>query len=168
MLAYSLQPDPAKKAQKKAAMARAGGADGGEGPELESKVEVKWQGRLARALRSPGGVIGLALIAGLLEVPTMLPYLVAIGFISNSTLPLPGEMFMLAVYCLVMLLPALLLLLLRSALGTRLDPLIQRVSNRLGRFAGETLLWIVGIVGFLLLRAGLAELAPIAAWNPFK
>lgn len=168
MLAYSLQPDPAKKAQKKAAMARAGGADGGGSPELETKVELKWQARLSKALRSPGGVIGLALIAGLLELPTMLPYLVAIGVLSDSTLALPGEMFVLAIYCLVMLLPALLLLLLRTALGTRLDPLIQRVSKKLGKFAGETLLWVVGIVGFLLLRAGLAELAPFAAWNPFK
>lgn len=168
MLAYSLKPDPAKRAQKKAAMAAVAGADGGESPEVESKVELKWQARLSKALLSPGGVIGLALIAGLLELPTMLPYLVAIGFISNSTLALPGEMFVLALYCLVMLLPALLLLLLRTVLGTRLDPLIRRVSNKLGKFAGETLLWIVGIVGFLLLRAGLVELAPFAAWNPFK
>ncbi len=168
MLAYSLQPDPAKKAQKKAAMAGgAGEISGNESSKLDSKVEVKWQSRLSKALRSPGGIIGLALIAGLLELPTMLPYLVAIGLISNSTLALPAGVFVLAAYSLVMLLPALLLLALRTTTGRRLDPLLQRASNKLGKFAGETILWIVGIVGFLLLRAGLAELAPMAAWNPF-
>ncbi len=169
MLAYSLQPDPAKKAQKKAAMAaNAGGTSGPESAMLESKVEAKWKSRLSKALRSPGGIIGLALIAGLLELPTMLPYLVAIGLLSNSTLALPAGVLVLAAYCLVMLAPALLLLALRTTLGHRLDPLLQRASNKLGKFAGETILWIVGIVGFLLLRAGLIELAPVAAWNPFK
>lgn len=165
MLAYALQPDPAKKAQKKAVAAKGAGP---ENPAAGFPAEVKWQGRLSKALRSPGGIIGLAVIAGLLELPTMLPYLVAIGFLSNSTLALPVEILILALYCLLMLLPALLLLTLRTALGYRLDPLIQWISSKMGKFAGETLLWVVGIVGFLLLRAGLAELAPLAAWNPFK
>ena len=166
MLAYSFRPDPAKKAQKQAALAGSAGAS----PAIAQTpgAQVKWQARLSKALRSPGGVIGLALIAGLLELPTMLPYLAAIGFISNSTLQPAGEYAVLAAYGLVMLLPALLLLLLRTALGTRLDPLLHRISAAMGKFAGETLLWVLGIVGFLLLRAGLAELAPFAAWNPFK
>ncbi|MHA7270917.1 hypothetical protein ACX80Q_14155 [Arthrobacter sp. HLT1-20] len=33
---------------------------------------------------------------------------------------------------------------------------------------GETVPWVVGIVGFLLLRQGLSYLAPMAPWNPFK
>ncbi len=171
MLAYSLKPDPAKKAQNAAAAAWAAGVDRGpaaENLEAASKSEVKWQTRLSGALRSPGGIVGLALIAGLLELPTMLPYLVAIGFLANSTLVLSAEVVVLAIYCLVMLLPALLLLAVRTTLGRRLDPLLQRVSNKLGKFAGETLLWVVGVIGFLLLRAGLSNLAPMAQWNPFK
>ena len=112
--------------------------------------------------------MALAVIAGLLELPTMLPYLVAIGVLSNSTLALPAGIGVLAVYCLVMLIPALGLLGLRAALGSRLDSLLQRVSSKMGRFASETLLWVAGIAGFLLLRAGLSALAPFAAWNPFK
>lgn len=191
MLAYALAPNPARKAGKRAAVAghpsaaAPGGAAArpwvvgpGGPPPVEAPagplptdspdVELKWQQRLSKALRSPGGIVGLALLAGLLELPTMLPYLVAIGVLSNSTLPLPGEIAVLAIYCLVMLMPALLLLLLRVVLGHRLDPLLQRVSNKLGKFAGETLLWVVGIVGFLLLRGGLSALAPDAPWNPFK
>ena len=41
-------------------------------------------------------MVTLALIAGLLELPTMLPYLVAIGLLANSTLPLAGELAVLA------------------------------------------------------------------------
>lgn len=182
MLAFALAPNPAKKAEKEtqaaaqkramvastAAGLPASEAPAGLPPTDSPAVEVKWQQRLSKALRSPGGIVGLALLAGLLELPTMFPYLVAIGFLSNSTLPLPGEIAVLAVYCLVMLIPALLLVLLRLALGRRLDPLLQRVSGKLGKFAGETLLWVVGIVGFLLLRGGLSVLAPDAPWNPFK
>ena len=163
MLAFAFRPDPAKKARKQAVLA---GPDGQSSPAPGSP-EVKWRTRLSRALYSPGGLLGLALVAGLLELPTMLPYLVAIGLISHSTLALPGEISVLALYCLVMLLPAVLLLALRASLGARLDPLFQWLNHKLGKFAGETLLWVLGIVGFLLLRAGLAALAPTAAWNPF-
>lgn len=182
MLAYAVLAKPAGKGAKvPAATARAAAGSGTAGPagqggamagdtpaEPGHAAELKWQARLSKALRSPGGIVGLALLAGLLELPTMVPYLVAIGFLSNSTLPLAGEIAVLAVYCLVMLMPALLLLLLRCTLGHRIEPLLQRVSGKLGKFTGETLLWVLGIVGFLMLRAGLAELAPFAVWNPFK
>ncbi|WP_160320863.1 GAP family protein [Arthrobacter alpinus] len=137
-------------------------------PAPAPAAELKWQTRLSKALRSPGGMVGLALVAGLLELPTMVPYLVAIGFLSNSTLPLPGAIGLLVVYCLLMLVPALILLGLRAAAGTWLDSLIHRVSSKMSKFSGETVLWVLGIVGFLLLRAGLTALAPAAAWNPFK
>lgn len=176
LLAYALFAGSGKKPAKAAVPAgRARDAAAGTGFEpgagLEPAVpaaEAKWQQRIAKALRSPGGLVALAVIAGLLELPTMLPYLVAIGVLSNSTLALPAGIGVLAVYCLVMLLPALALLGLRVALGSRLDSVLQRVSSKMGRFASETLLWVAGIAGFLLLRAGLSALAPFAAWNPFK
>ena len=193
MLAYALAPNPAKREKQRAivsadssagvagtgtagtgtggnggiAAAVAGAGTGGAGPAVAG-AEIKWHKRLSKALLSPGGIVGLALLAGLLELPTMLPYLVAIRFLSNSTLALPGEIAVLAIYCLLMLIPALVLVLLRVLLGRRLDPLLQRVRATLGKIAGETLLWVVGIVGFLLLRGGLSVLAPDAPWNPFK
>ncbi|WP_104091271.1 GAP family protein [Arthrobacter sp. GMC3] len=130
--------------------------------------QATWQIRIAKALRSPGGLVTLALIAGLLELPTMLPYLLAIGTLSDAAVPLAAGIGVLAVYCLLMLAPAVVLLSLRMAFGSRLDSVLWRLSNKLGKFASEALLWVVGIVGFLLLRTGLAELAPGAPWNPFK
>lgn len=162
MLAYSLFAGSGKKPVKVVA-----GAPGADVAEVTA-AEQKWQSRLATALRSPGGIVTLALLAGLLELPTMLPYLAAIGLLANATLALPVEITILTLYCLLMLLPALALLVLRVALGARLDPLLLRISSKMGKFAGETLLWVVGIVGFLLLRAGLSAVAPLAPWNPFK
>ena len=130
--------------------------------------EQRWQTRIATALRSPGGLVSLALIAGLLELPTMLPYLVAIGLLSNSAMGPPAEIGVLAAYCLVMLIPALALVSLRMVLGSRLDSAFRRLGTKMGRFASESLMWILGIVGFVMLRAGLSELAPMASWNPFK
>lgn len=188
MLAYALVAKPTdRQAPKSAAKAAApvpvpgaavpgtAGTSGagavpaaGKGAAPAGATEIKWKKRVSAALRSPGGIVGLALLAGLLELPTMIPYLVAIGFLTNSTLPLGGGIAVLAVYCLVMLLPALLILGLRVLLGARLDPLLQKISVKMAGFAGETLLWVLGIAGFLLLRLGLSALAPMAAWNPFK
>lgn len=165
MLAYALFAGSGRKPVAVGAAARAGDA-----PTADDvpPAQRRWQLRIASALASRGGIIALALVAGLLEVPTMLPYLAAMGFLANSTLPLAGQLAVLALYCVVMLIPALLLLGLRVGLGARLDPFLLRASNKLGKFSAETVLWVVGIVGFLLLRSGLSYLAPLAPWNPFK
>ncbi|WP_181419739.1 GAP family protein [Arthrobacter psychrolactophilus] len=156
MLSYALMSNPQQKDKNSQTATDA------------PAVEMRWRDRLSKALHRPGGVVGLALLAGLLELPTMLPYLVAIGFLTNSTLALHGEIAVLLIYCFVMFLPALLLLVFRGVLGHRLDTPLQRLNTYLGAIAGETVLWVVGIVGFLLLRAGLSEMAPLAVWNPFK
>ena len=92
--------------------------------------------------------MGLALTATLLEVGTMLPYLAAIGLISTEELPVAQRFLALAGYCLVMILPALVLMGLRLATGHRIEPLLKRISDWMT--SSDTLGWIVGIVGFLL------------------
>ncbi|MHA7306126.1 GAP family protein [Arthrobacter sp. TMN-49] len=170
LLAYALFAGSGKKPVTVGAGA-AGPASNDHPGKLAAKTPAaqrRWQGRIASALTSRAGIVSLALVAGVLELPTMLPYLAAIGFLANSSLPLPGELAVLASYCLVMLIPALVLLGLRVSLGATLDPFLNRVSNKLGQISAETMMWVVGIVGFLLLRSGLSYLAPLAAWNPFK
>ncbi|MFF5077834.1 GAP family protein [Actinoplanes sp. NPDC000266] len=113
-------------------------------------------GRLARwrerALSdgSAAGLAGLALAAAAAEVTTMLPYLAAIGLLTGSGLGPGAVAVVMAAYCLVMILPALVLLGARLAAGDRLTPLLTRVGDRLAR--SNALAWIVGIVGFLLAR----------------
>ncbi|MEV4347428.1 GAP family protein [Actinoplanes sp. NPDC049596] len=113
-------------------------------------------GRLARwrerALNdgSAGGLAGLALAAAAAEVTTMLPYLAAIGLLTSADLAPPAIAGVMAAYCLVMILPALLLLAVRLAGGDSLTPLLTRIGDRLAR--SNALSWIVGIVGFLVAR----------------
>lgn len=130
-------------------------------------TEHRWQHRIGKALNSRGGLLGLALLAGVLELPTMLPYLAAVGLLTSSGIGWTASAGVLGLYCLVMLLPAALLVLSRWLLGKHLDGPLQRLRAWLSKASGEAVLWIVGIVGFLLLRAGLAGLFPGASWNPF-
>ncbi len=114
-------------------------------------------GRIARwrerALGAEGGIVslmGLALTAAVLEVGTMLPYLAAIGLITTAALTIGQNAVVLAGYCIVMVLPALVLMALRLTAGRRIEPLLTRISNWMS--SSETLAWIVGIVGFLIAR----------------
>ncbi|SNY44187.1 GAP family protein [Paractinoplanes atraurantiacus] len=113
-------------------------------------------GRLARwrerAMTDGGaaGLAGLALAAAAAEVTTMLPYLAAIGLLTGAGLGAGAIAVVMAAYCLIMILPALVLLGARLAAGDRLTPLLTRAGDRLAR--SNALAWIVGIVGFLLAR----------------
>jgi hypothetical protein len=93
---------------------------------------------------------GLALAAAAVEVTTMLPYLAAVGLLTTAALAVGDLALVMAGYCLVMIAPALLLLVLRLVAGRRLTPLLTRFSDWLAR--SNALAWIVGIVGFLLAR----------------
>ncbi|MBD8043189.1 GAP family protein [Arthrobacter sp. Sa2BUA2] len=135
--------------------------------ERSEATERRWQHRIGRALDTRGGLLGLAVLAGLLELPTMLPYLAAVGLLTGSGTEWQASAGLLGLYCLVMLLPAGLLLTGRLLLGRLLDSPLERLGAWLSRVSGEAVLWVVGIVGFLILRAGLSGLFPGAAWNPF-
>lgn len=172
------EPGAAGPAGPQAAPGFAPNAAGGGDPQAGSAratavlqrsqaTERRWQHRIGKALDTRGGLLGLALLAGLLELPTMLPYLAAVGLVTSSGTGWTMSAGVLGLYCLVMLLPAAVLLTARGLLGRRLDGPLERLRAWLSKAAGEAVLWIVGIVGFLMLRAGLAGLFPGAAWNPF-
>lgn len=101
---------------------------------------------------SLGLLVALALAAAGLEVATMLPYLAAIGMISASGLSAPLMIVVIGGYCLVMVLPALVLLTLRIVARTAIEPVLTRISNWMIKNAAGTTAWIVGIVGFLIAR----------------
>ena len=135
---------PWSREQREAAKAqRSASAKGGQGG---------WGRRIDAALRRPAGLLGLALLAGVLELPTMLPYLAASGIIVASGLGFGAQIGVLAGYCLVMIVPALLLLAARLALGSRADAAFTRLGAKLGDAAAETAKWVAAIVGILLVR----------------
>ncbi|MGO2003308.1 MULTISPECIES: GAP family protein [Micrococcaceae] len=121
-------------------------------------AEGRWKARIGRALSTPVGLLGLALVAGVLELPTMLPYVAAIGVLTASGPAGAGSFLLLAGYCAVMLLPAALLLIARTLLAHRIDGALHRLGQWLGRASAEAVLWIMGVAGFLLLRFAVAGL----------
>lgn len=104
------------------------------------------KGMVRRGSR-PGALVGLALAAVGAEVATMLPYIGAIGLLSASDWSWLVRIGALAVYCLVMILPALLIIGVASLSGNQLWNRLERFSNWIARQTEETVAWIVGIAG---------------------
>lgn len=101
----------------------------------------------------PGSVlplVGLAIGAASLEVATMLPYLTAIGILASSGLSSTTSVAVLAGYCLVMILPAVVLLVARLGAARAVDPLLRRLDGWLTRNAEEMTGWVLAILGVLL------------------
>jgi hypothetical protein len=126
----------------------AAGAGPGAGPGAAGRPV------LVRTRPSVLPLMGLALGAGVVEVASMLPYLAAIGILSASGLPTGTNVAVLAAYCLVMVLPALLLLGGRLTAARLVDPLLRRIDAWFAKNGEETTGWILGIIGAVLaLRA---------------
>ncbi len=96
-------------------------------------------------------LVGLALLAGLVELVTMLPYLAAIATLTASGVGWPSAGVALAAYCAVMVLPAVVLLVLRVSATRRVTPLLLRVEGWMSRNSANSLSWVVGIVGVILM-----------------
>lgn len=136
LLAWSFRIDP--KAIRKR---------GGD-PEAGAR---RWLTKVQGAGSSFRGLTVLAIGAGVVEVATMLPYLVAIGIIADSGIGIAMAAGVLAGYCLVMSLPAILIACGRAVAGARLDGFLERVQSWGIRHAANTLSWTVGIVGVVIL-----------------
>ncbi|HET8780589.1 MAG TPA: GAP family protein [Agromyces sp.] len=103
-------------------------------------------------------LMGLAVAAAGVEVASMLPYLVAIGLLSTSEFDAATRGLVLVGYCIIMVLPALVLLGIRSIASRAIEAGLARISGWMERNAAETTAWIVGIIGFLLARAAAVDL----------
>jgi hypothetical protein len=64
----------------------------------------------------------------------------------------------LAGYCIVMVVPALLLLIARIAAAQAVERPLQRFAGWMERTGAETTSWLLGIIGFLLARAAWTQL----------
>jgi hypothetical protein len=119
----------------------------------------RWRARVAdRSSSSVAGLMGLALLAGVLELATMLPYLGAIGLLTTSTIGWSMRGLLLGAYVVVMVVPALALLGIRIVARDRIDPWLERLSRWMTNHADEAIPWVLGIVGFLVARDAAARL----------
>lgn len=110
-------------------------------PEVCDEAQLK-----VRSL-APAAMVALGLGAVLTEVATMVPYLAANGIISGMDAGWPLRLIVLAGYCLVMILPAGVLIGVAAIWGDRVWPKLEKLVLRLEREAKVTLLWIAAIVG---------------------
>ena len=74
-----------------------------------------WRRRALGPEAAIGTVMGVAVLAGLVEVASMLPYLAAVGILVTAGLPPGSQIAILAGYVLVMITPALVLSAVRQA-----------------------------------------------------
>jgi hypothetical protein len=118
----------------------------------------RWRERATHGSSSGGWLIGLALLAGLAEVATMLPYLAAIAMTTTSNLGSATVALLLAGYCVVMVLPAVLLLVARIVARARVEPLLARMNKWITEKAGGATGWILAIAGFLVARDAVVRL----------
>lgn len=116
---------------------------------------AKWTNRVNG---STAALVGVALLAGVVELATMLPYLGAVGMMSAADLSPAQIGLLLAGYCVVMVVPAVVLLGGRIALRGRIEPVLQRISTWFAEKGASTTGWILGIAGFLVARDAVARL----------
>ena len=130
----------------------------GGDPEASAR---KWTGRARRASGSPAVLISLALLAGLIEAASMIPYLAAMGIIAEMGVGLGRGALILVGYCAVMIAPGALLSLVRLLLGRRADDLLERVHQWAVKHAAGAFSWTVGIIGAIL---ALNTIGPALTW----
>lgn len=113
---------------------------------------LSWRRRILsdESSTSTFALMGLAATAVLLELATMLPYLAGIGIITTNSPNLATSIALLAGYCVVMIMPALVLLILRAVASSTLERPLERLDGWLSRNAQSTTAWIIGIVGVVL------------------
>ena len=105
----------------------------------------------------PAALFRLGITVTVLELPTALPYLGAISILTTYKWAVEQWLPILALYNLIFVLPPLVLMLVYRTLGNRLEPAaLERWKERLQGGAQETLSWIFGILGFVLVSDSLA------------
>lgn len=112
----------------------------------------RWRERLSGEEATYGAVVTVGLLAALVEVGSMLPFLAGVGLITSAGLPPPAVVLVVLGYVLVMVLPALVLLAGRLLLGRRVQGPLDRLAGWMDRHAGGAGLWAAAIVGLLLLQ----------------
>lgn len=118
----------------------------------------RWRERAMNDNTATAALIGLAITAVLVEIASMLPYLVATGIIATQTSTWPVALIALAGYCTVMIAPALVLTAGRTFARQLVDEPLGRIDNWLTRYARSTTLWIIGIAGFFLAGSAVQSL----------
>ncbi|GAB3284487.1 GAP family protein [Kineosporia babensis] len=118
-------------------------------PAGESRL-LGWRDKVVGPEASWRGVLLIGVVAVLLESVMMFPYLIAVDRLDGSGNTWLGNAFSLALYCLLMVLPAAVLTIGRRFAGHLLQPLLVRINAWIQRTEREDTAWIIAIAGVLL------------------
>ena len=127
-------------------------------PSPDSRAsEIKWRTRLEK-VTNPRAAIFIALLAGVLEAATMLPYLAAISMLNTWDSTIITKLIVLMGYCLIMFIPAVTLLVIRRLASSWITPKLDHFVSLATRNADGAILWIAAIIGFLMARQAYTEI----------
>lgn len=108
--------------------------------------------------RSGWGLFTLALAVTTVELTSALPYLAAIGMITQASLPPLVWVPVLVAYCLITVAPVLAIGGIAAALGERIRPWAERNAQRLQDVGRGLVLTIIFVVGLILAADALVRL----------
>lgn len=139
----------------------------GSGPADDSGREAgaarpgritRWRTRLLDPRTRAITVMAVAIAAGVVEVATMLPYIVAMTMLADAGIGPGLRVAALAGYCVLMIAPAVVLLVLRLVAARLVQRPLERFAAWMERTGAENTAWIIGIIGFLIARSAATEL----------
>jgi len=110
--------------------------------------------QLPRALTQPGSAFVLGAVVTALDLPTAFPYFGAIAVIVAADAPFAVQLLLLGMFNALYVLPLMLILAARIALGARARATMARGSAAVERLAAPLLAGAAGIVGVALVIRG--------------
>lgn len=144
-----------------AAAAPAGGATA---PPRAGRI-TRWRDRLLDPRTRGTAIMGVAIAAGLVEVATMLPYIVGMTMLADAGVDTSFRVLALVGYCVLMIVPALILLVVRLVAAPLVQRPLERFAAWMQRTGAETTAWIIGIIGFLIARSAATDLGLFQAFG---
>lgn len=136
-------------------------------PRARASRITRWRERLLDPRTRGTAVMAVAVAAGLVEVATMLPYIVAMTMLADAGIDTPLRVLSLVGYCALMILPAVVLLVLRLVAAPLVQRPLERFAAWMERTGAENTAWIIGIIGFLIARSAATELGLFQAIGSF-
>lgn len=136
-------------------------------PRARAGRITRWRERLLDPRTRGTAVMAVAVAAVLVEVATMLPYIVAMTILADAGIDTPLRVLSLVGYCALMILPAVVLLVLRLVAAPLVQRPLERFAAWMERTGAENTAWIIGIIGFLIARSAATELGLFQAIGSF-
>lgn len=110
-----------------------------------------WRDAVAGDGATIRAVVGVALIATAVEIPTALPYAVALGRVDETDPGFLTQVSVVLVYAAVMIVPALVLTVASALARRHVTGMLHRVDRWFRENAQENTAWLMGLIGVALL-----------------